>query len=54
MWDESIANFKNGIGYDDDCKVIMASNTQSTDAIITLYDKSKETMNKYLADKKIE
>ena len=54
VWDESIANFKNGIGYDDDCKVIMASNTQSTDAIITLYDKSKETMNKYLADKKIE
>ena len=50
VWDESIANFKNGIGYDDDCKVIMASNTQSTDAIITLYDKSKETMNKYLAD----
>ena len=54
VWDESIANFKNGIGYGDDCKVIMASNTQSTDAVITLYDKSKETMNKYLSDKNIE
>ena len=54
IWDESISNFKNGIGYNDDCKVIMASNSQSTDAIITLYDKSLETMNKYLADKNIE
>lgn len=54
VWDESITNFKNGIGYSDDCKPILANNSQSTNATITLYDKSKETMNKYLADKKIE
>ena len=54
VWDESITNFKNGIGYGDDCKVILANNSQSTNATITLYDKSKETMNKYLADKKLE
>ena len=54
VWDESITNFKNGIGYGDDCKAILANNSQSTNAAITLYDKSKETMNKYLADKKLE
>ena len=54
VWDESIANFKNGIGYGDDCKATLANNSQSTNATITLYDKSKETMNKYLADKKLE
>ena len=54
VWDESITNFKNGIGYGDDCKPILANNSQSTNATITLYDKSKETMNKYLADKKLE
>ena len=54
VWDESITNFKNGIGYGDDCKAILANNSQSTNATITLYDKSKETMNKYLADKKLE
>ena len=54
LWNESITNFKNGIGYNDDCKVSIASNIQKTDATITLYNKSKETMNKYLADKKLE
>lgn len=54
VWDESISNFTNGIGYGDDCKVSMASNTQQTDAVITFYDKSKDTMNKYLSDKKLE
>ena len=54
VWDESITNFKNGIGYGDDCKATLANNSQSTNATITLYDKSKETMNKYLADKKLE
>lgn len=54
VWDESVERFTNGVGYGDDCEVMMASNTKATDAIITLYDKSKETMNKYLADKNIE
>ena len=54
VWDESITNFTNGIGYGNDCEVIMAGNTKSTDAVITLYDKSKETMYKYLSDKNIE
>lgn len=53
-WDESVSNFTNGIGYGDDCQVIMASNKKDTDAVITLYDKSTETMNKYLSNKKIE
>ena len=54
MWDEAVSNFKNGVGYGDDCEVSIASNIQKTDAVITLYNKSKETMNKYLADKNIE
>ena len=54
VWDESIDNFKNGIGYGDDCKVSIAGNIQQTDATITLYNKSKETMNKYLSNKKLE
>ena len=54
VWDQSIHNFTNGVGYDDDCSVAISSNVQKTDAVITLYDKSKETMNKYLADKNIE
>ena len=54
VWDESINNFKNGIGYGDDCKVSIAGNTQQTDATITLYNKSKDTMNKYLSNKKLE
>lgn len=54
VWDQSIHNFTNGVGYGDDCNVSISSNVQETDAVITLYDKSKETMNKYLADKNIE
>jgi hypothetical protein len=54
VWDQSISNFTNGVGYGDDCSVSISSNTQETDAVITLYNKSKETMNKYLADKNIE
>ena len=54
VWDEAIHNFVNGVGYGNDCEVSMASNIQKTDAVITLYNKSKETMNKYLADKKLE
>ena len=54
VWDEAIHSFVNGVGYGNDCEVSMASNIQKTDAIITLYNKSKETMNKYLADKKLE
>ena len=54
LWDEAISNFTNGVGYGNDCEVSIASNVQKTDAIITLYNKSKETMNKYLADKNLE
>ena len=54
VWDESISNFKNGIGYGDDCKVSIAGNTQQTNATITLYKKAKETMKKYLSNKKLE
>ena len=54
VWDESISNFMNGVGYGDDCAVSIASNIQKTDSIITLYNKSQETMYKYLADKKLE
>ena len=54
VWDESISNFKNGIGYGDNCKVSIAGNTQQTNATITLYKKAKETMKKYLSNKKLE
>lgn len=54
VWDESVTNFTNGIGYGKDCEVSIANNIKETNAVITLYDKNKETMNKYLADKNIE
>ena len=54
VWDETVTNFTNGIGYNDDCQVSISSNVQETDAVITLYNKSKETMNKYLSDKNLE
>ena len=53
-WDESITKFMNGVGYDDDCAVSIANNKQQTDAVITLYNKSQDTMYKYLSDKKLE
>ena len=54
IWDEAVSNFMNGVGYGNDCEVSIASNIQKTDAVITLYNKSKETMNKYLTDKNLE
>ena len=53
-WDDMITTWQNGIGYDDDLAVIMASDIQDTDASITFYDKSKEVMNRYLTNKNIE
>lgn len=53
-WDDAVSSFKNGVGFGSDLEVSMSSNVQKTDATVTLYDKSLETMNKYLSNKKIE
>ena len=47
-WDESLKKWQNGIGYDDDLKVIVSSNTNETDASITLYKKSQEKLLSYI------
>ena len=47
-WDEVLTKWQNGIGYDDDLKVIVSSNTNETDANITLYKKSQEKLLSYI------
>ncbi len=54
VWDDVVARYQNGIGYDDDLKVVVADNSMTTDAEIIMYDKSIEKLEKYVADKHIK
>lgn len=47
-WDETLTKWQNGIGYDDDLKTIVSSAINSTDASITLYEKSQEKLLSYI------
>lgn len=52
-WNEALLKWQNGIGYDDDLKVILSSNINKTNADITLYKKDKETLYAYIRRKNI-
>ena len=53
VWDEVIEEYQNGIGSDDDLQVVIADNEKTTDAEITLYNKSTIKLDKYVANKQI-
>lgn len=52
-WDEVLKVYQNGIGSDDDLKVISADANTSTDVDLYMYKKSLEKVNVYTHDKKI-
>lgn len=52
-WNESINIWQNGIGSGNDLEVIMSNANDSTDANITLYDKSEEKLLAYVHNKNI-
>ena len=47
-WNEVLKKWKNGIGFNDDLKVIVSNNTTHTDSNITLYEKSQERLLSYI------
>lgn len=53
VWDDTVEVYQNGIGSNDDLKVVIADNDTTTDADIVLYDKSTVKLDKYVADKHI-
>lgn len=54
IWDDVVSKYQNGIGSNDDLKVIIADNDMTTDAEIIMYDKSLVKLEKYVADKHIK
>lgn len=53
VWDDIVTEYQNGIGYNDDLKVVIADEDNSTDAEIVLYNKSIEKLEKYIQNKDI-
>ena len=53
-WNESISYWQNGVGHNDDLNVIISDEDNTTDAILTLYDKSLDSFEKYVQNKDIE
>ena len=53
VWDDTVSEYQNGIGFDEDLKVLVADDEKTTDADIVLYDKSTIKLDKYVADKHI-
>lgn len=53
VWDDVVEEYQNGIGFNDDLKVIIADEDNETDADIILYDKSVEKLEKYIQNKEI-
>ena len=53
IWDDVVSTFQNGIGSEDDLKVILADSETTTDADIILYNKSLLKLEKYVANKHI-
>lgn len=53
VWDDAVEAYQNGIGSNEDLKVVIADNETTTDADIVLYDKSTIKLDKYVADKHI-
>ena len=53
VWDEVLQAYQNGIGSDDDLKVVSADASTVTDVDLYMYQKSLEKVNVYVHDKKI-
>ena len=53
VWDDVVEEYQNGIGYNDDLKVVIADEDNNTDAEIVLYNKSIEKLEKYVQNKEI-
>ena len=53
-WDESLRYWQNGIGHDDDLKVVISDASDKTDAKLTLYNKSLVEFEKYVHNKNID
>lgn len=53
VWDEVLEVYQNGIGSDDDLKVVSADASTSTDVNLFMYKKSSERVNVYAHNKKI-
>ena len=54
VWNDMINNYQNGIGSQDDLKVILADSETTTDADIIMYNKSLVKLEKFVADKNIK
>lgn len=53
VWDKTLTKYSNGIGSFDDLKVLIADSNMTTDANITLYQKSTEKLYAYVHNKEI-
>lgn len=53
VWDDVVEEYQNGIGYNEDLKVVVADENKTTDAEIVLYNKSVERLEKYVQNKEI-
>ena len=53
-WDETLSHWQNGIGHGDDLKVIISDAEKTTDAKLTLYNKSVTAFEKFVQNKNID
>ena len=53
-WNETLSHWQNGIGHDDDLKVIISDASNTTDVKLTLYNKSTVAFEKYVQNKDID
>jgi hypothetical protein len=53
-WDETLSHWQNGIGHGDDLKVIISDAEKTTDAKLTLYNKSVVAFEKFVQNKNID
>lgn len=54
VWNDVVEEYQNGIGYNDDLKVVLADEDNETDAEIVLYNKSIEKLEKFIQNKEID
>ena len=54
IWDDAVEEYQNGIGSNEDLKVIMADSEKTTNADIIMYNKSLLKLDKYVQDKHIK
>lgn len=54
VWDIILDEYVNGIGDNDDLKTVLIDSTNSTDIELSFYEKSEESIDKYIKDKNID